>query len=142
MVSNKKVTGKAMPMVAGLAVGVALSIGITMVLAGLTAHFVLSETISENAIGYAAMAALYLSAALGSLIAARMIKRRRMVVCLATGGIYFLTLLGMTALFFGGQYQGIGVTALVVLGGSGTIGLLGLRQGKGRGIKHKKIRSR
>ena len=37
-------------------------------------------------------------------------------MCLAAGGGYYLCLLAITALFFGGQYQGVGVTALMVLG--------------------------
>jgi dolichol kinase len=53
-----------------------------------------------------------------------------MFVCLISGMIYFCVLLSITALCFGGQYQGIGVTGLVVLCGSCCAGLMGLREKK------------
>ena len=142
MVSTKKVTGKAASFPVGLAVGLAVSMGITLMSAALLTHLVLSEKMSENAIGYGAMVILLIAAAVGAWIAAVLVKHRWMVVCLGAGGSYFLTLLAITALFFGGQYQGVGVTALLILGGSGGVGLLGLRQGKKVSFKRKKYRSR
>lgn len=142
MVSNKKATGRAMSTPAGLAIGLAASISVTLLCAAMVTYLVLSENMSENTIGYWVMAILIVSSALGSLIASTMIKRRWMVMCLGAGGMYFLSLLAITALFFGGQYQGIGVTALMILSGSGAVGLLGLRQGKSSSFKHKKYRSR
>lgn len=127
MVMNKKVTGKAMSMPAGLSVGLAVSIVVTLIATAVTANLVLAQRVGESAIGYIAVIVLLLASAMGSWLAAALIKRRWMVVCLATGGIYYLALLATTALFFGGQYQGMGVTAMAVLGGCGAIGLLGLR---------------
>ena len=131
-----------MTMPVGLAIGAACSIVITLLCAAWLTHLVLSEKMDVTAIGYAVMAILLISAAVGSLIAAALIKHRWMVVCLGAGGIYFLTLLAMNALFFGGQYQGIGVTALAILGGSGAVGFIGLKQGSGSKMKRKKFRSR
>lgn len=142
MVVNKKVTGKARSMAAGLAVGLAVSMVLTLTGAALAANLVMSEKIEEDAIGYAALAVLILSALCGAWVAAALTKRRWMIVCLGLGGIYYLTLLATTALFFGGQYQGVGVTALAILGGCGAVGLLGLRTEKGSRKKAKKYRFR
>lgn len=142
MVVNKKVTGKSKPIVVGLAVGCALSIGMTLLGAALMANLVLSEKMATEAIGYGAVVVLLLASAAGAWISATMVKRRRMVVCLGVGGSYYLSLLAITALFFGGQYQGMGVTALLVLGGCGAVALLGIRGEKNSGKKVKKYRFR
>lgn len=132
MVINKKVTGNAMNMPVAMGIGLACSMIITIVGTVITAYLVLSEKIGENAIGYSAIVILLLASAAGAWLTAGLIKRRWMVICVGAGGIYYLTLLAITALFFGGQYQGMGVTALVVLGGCGAVGLLGLNRGRSR----------
>lgn len=142
MVINKKVTGKARSMPAGLAVGLAVSLLLTLMGTALAANLILSEKLAESAIGYIAIIVLLIAGAAGAWIAGAMVKRRWMVVCLGAGGVYYLALLGITALFFGGQYQGMGVTALAILGGCGAVGLLGLRGENSSGKRHKKYRSR
>ncbi len=142
MVTNKKVRGKAMSMPLGLAMGLGVSMGLTLALAAVMSKMVLSKSMGEDAVGYGAMVTLLLSAALGAWLAAVKIKHRRMVVCLGVGGLYYLTLLACTAMFFGGQYQGMGVTALLVLAGSGAVGLMGLKGEKGSGKRRRKYRPR
>lgn len=132
MVVNRKVTGKAASMPGGLALGGALSLGVTILLAMVTAMLVDNGAMEEKSIGYAALVILLLSSALGSAVAAARIKRQRLVVCIAAGAVYYVLLLSMTALFFGGQYTGMGVTALAVLGGSGVVCIAGAGQGRGR----------
>lgn len=136
MVRNRKVTGNAASMGAGLALGAAVSMAVTIAFSLLTAKLVDSGSLAESGIGYAAMGILLLSSILGAMTAIRRIKRQRLVVCLASGGIYYALLLSMTALFFGGQYTGMGVTALVVAGGCGAVILAGMGQG-GAGRKRK-----
>jgi hypothetical protein len=142
MVVNKKVTGKAISMPFGLAIGLTVCIAITLIVAGISANLILNQRIGEGAIGYCALLALLLASSAGAWMAAVLVKRRWMIVCMVVGGCYFLTLLGVTALFFGGQYQGIGATALTILGGSGCVGLLGIRAGNSGRKRHKKYRSR
>ncbi|MBQ7415635.1 MAG: hypothetical protein IJW14_01195 [Oscillospiraceae bacterium] len=137
MVVNRKVTGKAMSMPAGLVIGWIVSMVLTILGALAIALLILSEKLGVEAIGYGAIVTLILAAATGAWLAAMLIKRRWMIVCLGTGGIYYLTLLAITALFFGGQYQGIGVTALAILSGSGAVGFLGLK-GENTGRKKSK----
>lgn len=111
--------------------GLGVCLGVTVGAAALLAKLVDSETIPWENIGYGVMVLLLLASFLGALTAYGKIKRQRLMVCLMTGGGYFAVLLAMTALFFGGQYDSVGVTFLLILAGSGTAGLLGLRQGRG-----------
>ena len=118
-------------MPAGLSVGGGVSLLITILLAILTAKLVDTGTMGEERVGYAALGILLVSSGAGSAVAAGKIKRRRLMVCMAAGAVYYGLLLAVTALFFGGQYSGMGVTALAVAGGSGTVCLAGMRQGRG-----------
>ena len=89
------------------------------------------ERIPEESVGYGVMVILTLSSFSGAMAAAGRIRRRRLLICLLSAGIYYGILLAMTALFFGGQYSGAGVTALMVLCGAGLAILTGLRDGRG-----------
>lgn len=138
MVTTKKPTGRAMSIPGGLALGAAVSLGVTLILSAAVAKMVDAELMGEGAIGYGALITLLTAAIAGAAFAATKIKRQRILVCCLSGLVYYITLLGVTALFFGGQYQGMGVTALVVAGGCGTVVLMGLNQGKGKGNRHRK----
>jgi putative membrane protein (TIGR04086 family) len=142
MVRNKKVTGKATSMAAGLLTSLGLSMGITISGAALTAMLILQDNLPPEAMGYASVLILLIASTVGAWIASAMIKRRTLLVCAGVGGSYYLTLLAITSLFFGGQFQGMLVTAGVVLGGCGAVALLRLgRENKSRN-KAKKYRFR
>lgn len=115
MHTKKKVTGTAMAIPAGLGIGIGVSLVVTLLGAALTAWLIGAERIGEASIGYGAMAILVLASAVGAFVSSSLIKRLRLQICLLSGVGYFLTLLGMTALFFGGQYQGMGVSSIAVL---------------------------
>ncbi len=132
MVANRKVTGRALSVPAGIALGAAVSAGVTIAGVMLVAWLLGRETLPESALGYGVMGILLLSAAAGAGTAVRRIKRQRMIMSLISGMVYFLMLLATTALFFGGQYGGVGATALVILAGSGAVGLMGLAGGGGK----------
>ena len=138
MVVNRKPTGRAMSLPAGLAVGALFSLGATLILAAVLAKLVESETIPVEKIGYGIMILTVLSAFTGAMVSFSRIKRQRLLVCGVSGAIYFAILMSITALFFGGQYSAVGITALLVLGGSAAAAFLGLRQRGGR--KRKKIK--
>ena len=133
MVVNKKVSGRAASMPGGLALGGGIAVVLTIVLSVITAKLVDTGTIGEGSVGYAALCILLLSSGVGAAVASAKIKRRRLLVCLASGAVYYGMLLAMTALFFGGQYTGMGVTALAVAGGAGTVCFAGMGQGRGHG---------
>ena len=142
MVINRKVSGKAISMPLGIILGLAVSIALTMAIVAITANLILTERVGEGAIGYCAIIALLLSSALGAWLAAKLVKRRWMIVCIGVGGAYLLTLLAITALFFGGQYQGVLVTTLVILAGCGSVGLLGLKAEGNAKKRRKKLHHR
>lgn len=126
-----------MSMPAGIAVGICVSLAIMLGGAMILAWLVTSERMAQSSIGYGVMLIHVLAAAVGALIASGTIKRRRLMVCGITTAGYYLALL-MIALLFGGQFQGMGVTALTVLAGGGIAVILGL-VGKGSGVRRHKI---
>ena len=126
----KMPTGRSSGVSVGILIGVLVCVGVTLIATVILAWLITAEKMGESAVGYGAMVALLLSAILGSWAASAKIGRLRTQVCLITGGIYYLVLLSITALFFGGQYQGMGVAAILVIAGSGVTALLGIREEK------------
>ncbi len=118
MVVNKKVTGTASSIPAGVAFGCGISVMISVAGAMVFAKLIDIQVLPENAIGYSSMVILLISAFAGAWTANAKIKRRKMLSCLTCGAVYYCVLLAMTALLFGGQYQGMGVTALLIGAGS------------------------
>lgn len=101
-----------------IALGTAISMGVSLLGAGLAGYLLNRQTMGEGSIPAAALVITALASALGSWLAAARAKRMRVQVCLLTGLVYFLILLSMTALFFDGRYQGLAVGAGVILAGS------------------------
>ena len=128
MATNRKPSGRAMSMPAGVLMGTLISIAVSLLGSLLTAYLLSKETLRETGIGYAAMATLIAASLSGCIIAVGRIKHRRMLVCMLCAVSYFGTLLAMTALFFGGQYSGVGVTALLIFGSCSVVALLGLKK--------------
>lgn len=138
MVVNQKVTGRASSMAGGLAVGGSTSLAVTLAGSVLCAVLVSREMIAETAIGYCALAILLMASFVGTSVAVGKIKHRRLYVCVLSGVIYYAALLALTALFFGGQYQGMRVTAMAVSTGCAIVILLDVGQGRsGRSRRHK-----
>jgi len=89
----------------------------------------------EN-LGYGIMVLLTMASMAGAATAWRRIRRRKIMVCLLSGIIYYAELLLITALFFGGQYQGAGETGLMVLCGC-MLPILTPKMGKSRAAQRK-----
>lgn len=136
MVSNHKPTGRALSMPAGLTLGAVVSLGITLLLTALIAKLVESEYMQQTQIGYGVMVMLMAASFLGALSAAGKIKRQRLVVCALSGLVYFGILMSITALFFGGQYEAVGVTGILVMG-SAMLAVLAESRTKRRGNRRK-----
>lgn len=126
----KRNTASSLPV--GVAIGLLANLLITLVGAAFTAYLVDKQIIPQSAIGYGCVITLLLSACLGALVSVKRVKRLRMQVCLISGACYYIMLLGINALFFGGQYEGMGITALVVLGGCLAVAITGMSGGKSR----------
>ncbi len=130
MAVNQKITGRTMSVPAGLAFGAVISMSVTILAAAVLAKLVDMETLAWESIGYGIMVLLMLASFLGASASYFRIKRQRLIVCMMSGMVYFALLLSMTALLFGGQYEAIGVTAVLIFCGSACAGLLGLRPGR------------
>ena len=137
MVSKRKTSGKTLTVPVGIALGQLVSLIVTLVGAAILAYLVVSEKVGENSIGYGSMLILLAASALGTWMALASVKRRKLMVCGISAACYYLVLLGMTALFFGGQYEGMGIIALMVLIGSGAVLLLSSIGKNSRKTRHK-----
>ena len=134
--------GKAASIPAGILTGGITGLAISVAGAMLAGKMLDLEWIPMTSIGYLAMVILLVSAYTASQSAWARVKHKRAAVSMGAGGSYYLMLLAVTALFFGGQYTGMGVTALLVLAGSGSSVLIGLyrKQPGNRGKYRKQIR--
>lgn len=128
--SPVKHTARSIPV--GIVLGLALAWLISIVGAGITALLISRETIPESAMGYGIVITLIVACFAGAFLSVSKIQRLRLQMTMLFGAVYYLSLLGANALFFGGQYSGMGVTALVVLGACATVAFIGLGGGKTR----------
>ena len=140
MTLNQKLSGRTMSVPAGLGYGAIFSVLITLAGAAILAKMLDAEQLEWENVGYGIMIVLLVGSFAGAVSAYSKIKRQRLLICLMSGTVYFAILLSITALFFGGQYDAIAVTALLILGGCMAAGLLGLHEK--RGGKKGKIRVR
>lgn len=140
MQTKQTYTGRTLSIPAGMGVGLGVSLGITAAAIAVLAKLVDTQTLAWENVGYGIMVMLLAASFFGALTAYGKIKRQRLMVCLLTGAAFFGFLLSMTALFFGGQFDGVLYTFLLVLAGSSAAGLLGLRQGRGGGKKQRRRR--
>lgn len=140
MYAIKKVKGAALGVPVGLAIGVIVCLLVTLAGAALTAWLMTSETIGEDGLGYAVMMILVLASCIGALTAVCLTKRMRLQVSMLTGGVYYLALLAITALLFGGQYQGMGVSAIMILIGCALVAFLPVKNGRLRPGRKKAYR--
>ena len=110
----KKLSGRAPSLGRSVAVGAALGAAWTVLSAMLIAKLIDSEILAMENVGYASMIAVLSAVFMGASLAGK--KAGHMVIQAAaiSGVAYFVCLLLVNALFFGGSYKGIGVTALLV----------------------------
>lgn len=142
MILGLKNTGRASSVPAGLAAGAAVSAVMTALGTVLMAVFLHREMIAWETIGYGILTMIMLSAYLGAVTAWRRIRRQKLLVCLMSGVVYFGFLLLLTALFFGCQYEAVGVTGLLVAGGIGCAAMTGAGKGRHRSGKTRRVRYR
>lgn len=136
-------TGRSLSMPAGFAIGTCISLGITLILSAFLAKLVSMERIEWERIGYGIMAILLVTSIIGAKSTCMMIKRQKLMSCLVSGILYWLGLLLITALFFGGQYSGVGVMGLIILCGSTVVCLWELKgEGRKGGIHRRAAKKR
>ena len=121
-----KPTGRTMSMPAGVMLGAGWAFLWTIAASIILAKLIDTEVIAESAVGYCSIVILLTASALGSTLAWKKIRRQRALVCAIAGGVYFLELIALTCLLFGGRFQAVAVTAGLIAAGSGTVILSGL----------------
>lgn len=127
---------------AGIGIGVGVSMLMTLILTAVLALLISREYLAESSLGVSTIVIQLISSLVGAWIAYRQIKSKRLAVCLGAALGYFLLLLGCTALFFNGQYQGVGGSAVAILIGGLTVGLLGLKDKKQSRVNRRIIKNR
>ncbi len=136
----KKHKGKTANIPMALLWGGITGMGITLAGTAVLTFLIAGEKLGLQASQSAQVVVLLLASIIGAWIAVKMAGQKPLVVGALSGGIYYLCMLCTTALFFDGQYQGMGVTALVVLGGSMAAALISLRSWAGK--RKKRYRAR
>ena len=129
--------GRAISFPEGITYGVLLAFLITILGTAAIAKLVDTELLAWESVGYGIMAVLMLGSFAGSKTAAEKVKRRKLLVCMVSGAVYFCILLAMTALFFGGQYHAVWETMLLIIGGSGVAALMELNDKGGKRRKNR-----
>lgn len=127
MVYQKTSRGLSMPL--SLLKGIALGWLVTVGGGVITAVLLHGEHMTERGIQPAAVIIMMLSAFAASIFAGGKDGEKRLLKCLAGGGMFYLSLLGCNALFFDGKYQGI-LGALLTVGGCSLVATLLLSRQK------------
>jgi len=123
----------------GLALSAGISIGITLLLSGILAKLMDIQKLTWEQAGYWIMAMLFLSAFAGAKSAVGTVRRRRMAVSVMSGALYWGCLLCITALFFGGKFDAVPETALIIIAGSGCAAMISAPETRpGRNKKRKR----
>ena len=140
MVVNRKPTGTGKSMPAGLAMGWIVSMVITVVVCGVITWLILSGKAGWEVMGYGAIVILLVASYAGATVSCKMIMHRKLLVCILSGIIYLCSLAAITALLFGGEFEGIWLSALLVAGGVGASALVHCAEKRDGGRRRKKRR--
>ena len=120
----KTKTGKATSVPRGLGLSLAMNIIITAAVAAIIAVLLSRKIIPWENTGYWIMGMLLTASFIGGKIAISAIKSQRYLVSIMSGALYWMFLLCITALFFGGHYSSVLETGALILSGSIAAGLL------------------
>ena len=128
MVKIKSKVKMSMPL--GVGLGGITSLILTILGAVVISAFVGDEIISETSVPGWSVLIRTIAAAVGAAVSAAILKKRLLMVCAITGGGYLLLLLALTALFFGGEYNGFWLGSVLIMAGSMVCAFLPLLKGK------------
>jgi len=124
MTAAIKHTGRACSIQVGMAISTSISMSVTLIISAIIAGLLHTEKITWTQAGYWIMGMLFMASFLAGKIAIAAIKRQRIAVTIMAGVVYWGMLLGMTALFFGGEFGAVWETACIIGAGCGTAGLI------------------
>lgn len=138
MIGSGNLTGRSMSVQGGLILSGSTSLGITLLLSALLAKLLDSQRLSWEQAGYWIMVMLFTAAFAGAKAAIAAIKRQRLAVSAMSGVLYWGLLLCITALFFGGNFDAVPETALIIIAGSGCAAMVSLPLKKRRAHPRRK----
>ena len=130
MAYQKSIRGTNVPL--SLLKGLGLGWIITVAGVAIISFLLHGEHLKETGIQPAAVIIMMLSAFITAIFAGSNRDEKRLLICLAGGGLYYLSLMGCNALFFDGQYRGLLGALLAVAGCSLVAALLLSRQKRQR----------
>lgn len=130
MAYRVKNTGKSIgvSLLAGFGISWAITIVATLVITAALAK----NQLQQESITPAAVVTILIASFVSAIVAGKMQSEKRLLVCLAGGGVYYVSLLGCNALFFEGQFAGLLGALLTTMGSSLVAGLLQTRQKRQR----------
>ena len=124
---NKENFGNDRNTIASITLGVVLSVMLmlmgTFVVSWLLGH----ERIETDKLGISALIVTEMAAVAGSAFSAIRMRKAILPVAVGTGLGFFVIQLSVTAMLFDGQYQGVLVTLLAVVGASVAVALVVLK---------------
>lgn len=127
MAVNRKITGKETSLLKSLLKGTAAGIILTLAGCALMSRLIVGEVLKDTSIGYCATGILVISSYAAAVVAMRAAKEKTAVISLISGLIYYGILLLVNAFCFRRGYEGLPVTALLILAGTGGALLIQIR---------------
>lgn len=135
----KRTRGQSPSLLRAVGLGLMAAVIWTIIGAMLVAKLVDREVAAMESVGYFSMGILILGGYLAGRVAAAALRKADGPIALWSAGACILTLMGCNLLFFGGDFRGMGLCALLILLGS-LLNLIPLRKaGGGKRRVHYKI---
>lgn len=119
-------------------IAVIVSLLVTVLGSSVVSFLIHRELIQETAMVYGVVILLLVSSYAGGVTGYGKAKEKRLLVSMLSALFYFLILMAMTAIIFGGKYSGIGVTGTVIFCGAALAALP--NRVRSRGGKRRKIK--
>lgn len=142
MVNHSKRMRKHAAMPVALGYGALISMGMILLGTAIMAQMIDREIMGADKKDYGIMILLIAATYLGSKTAYTRFGEKRFLISVLSGLTVFCLLLGITAVFFGGQFKGIGPNMILILCGCG-LAALPRKEGRSTGRKRKiKIKTR
>lgn len=116
--------GRAVSVPVGLGISLIITATTTISATAIIAIMISNETIKWTQVGFWIMAVLLISSFLGGKAAIYTIKTQRFLVSIMSGVLYWMFLLCITALLFGGKYGSLWESGALIIAGSITAALI------------------
>lgn len=138
LVANRA-KGTSSPVIAGVLTGAAVAVAVMAGLSIAMAWMINRGWMPVDLLGYGSMGVIVLASASGATVTIKKVMRRSILMGGLTGATLILAVLAVNGLFFGGQYDGVFTTILMILVGCIVPGVIGSKKiGKGNVGRRKK----